>query len=302
MFASVGAAVGKLNPTGVALRQVLAPGAYGFMPTDIHPGKDAEVRSLDTVLGGHVDVRAYPPLDPSKAHVAVIGFHGNGCTADSMDPMWQTLRHQGSVFAVNLPGYGATSVPADGSELELHMAAGVQAVRDHLLHELGFAAAHIVWYGLSLGGSQAAIGLEMTPGSHIAVQNTFTSVTDVTGNVLQKTIGRASGLLAAVASSSGMPRGLKRRDLQYTTDGLDTVSKFKKIRESGSHAGSRLLVLGAEADALMPNAYPATIAHAFYGEDVPKDCLRVAPGATHNSPLDLDSMQLLRTFLEHAGQ
>lgn len=296
--------VNRYNPAAVALRQALFPGAYGYISRDVTPGKGAEVRRLTTVLDGTVDMRAYKPLLDERNHVAIVGFHGNGCTADSMHPMWNGFREFGHVFGVNLPGYGQSSVPDDGMDLELHIGATVQAVRDHLLHELGFAARHIVWYGLSLGGSAAAVGFSMLPGSHLFVQNTFTSVADVAGNVLSKsTLGRFGPSVASLAAASALPSGLERPNLLYVTDCLNTAHKLQTIRAAGKHAraGSRLLVVGAGEDALMAPSFPSTLAHSFYGDDVPDDRLHVVAGATHNSPIhhDVDAIHKIRGFLQN---
>lgn len=292
----------RRNPGAVALRQVLMPGAYGYMPPEIHPGMGAEVRRLTTVLDGTVDLRAYAPHHASRGHAAIVTFHGNACTADSMDPMWQDYRRFGHVIAVNLPGYGKSTTPADGADLELHVAATVQAVRDHLLHELGFSPSTIVWYGMSLGGSAAVIGLQMLPGSHLFVQDTFTSVTDVAGNFLSKTpVGRFGASIASFAVSSGLPAGVGRPNLQYVTDGLNSAAKLAQMQAEGVHAerGSRFLVIGAANDELMAPTYPGTLAHSYYGEDVPIDCLHVVPGATHCSSIDHDgeAVRKIETFL-----
>lgn len=261
----------RINPSSVALRAALAPGmAYGARQPS------AQVLALLTVLGKFADARLYPSRDAARRDRLIIGFHGNGTTADDMDTTWRGLATYGQVLAVNIPGYGGTPAPDNGALLELHMAAGVQAALDYATQVLKIPVENITWYGMSLGGTQAAIGFAMAPGSDLVLHNTLTRVGAVVAEVREQ-----------------------RPNVRYTCDGLNTLQKLRNCHATHVQAGSRLFVVGAEHDEIMGHTFPQELWQAYYGDDAAfEERLCVMPGATHNTPISHDAAHALKAFMQ----
>jgi len=281
---SDGTSFQKFNPIGATVRAAVVPGVYGMVPNRHQPG--GAVLHIQSELGDQVDMRYY---DANHDRI-IVGFHGNGCTVDAMDRTWRRFSQLANVLAVNMPGYGDTSPLSNAATMELHMAANVQAVIEYVTQKLHYEPSAITFYGLSLGGSQAAIGFQMLPGSHLVLHNTFESVQRVIQHILQQSSSGVSSLskpLAAVLSWSALPRGCQTENVKYKTDRLDTLAKLEACRQTHHQAKSRLLVIAAQADEIMAPDFPYHLATAYYGNN-PEECIHIMPNATHNSSIDSD--------------
>lgn len=271
----------KYNPVGTTVRSMIVPGEYGLIPNHHKPASDVKVIHLTSQLGDRVDSRFYTAHNDQL----LIGFHGNGCTIDAMDSTWREFSQLANVLAVNMPGYGRTTVAPNGANLEVHMAANIRAVIQWATKEKGYIASDITFYGLSLGGSQAAIGFSMLPGSHLILHNTFESSAKVIKHILGQSVGaRLAHPLSSLLSWSAFPLGMRESD-GYVTDRLDTFAKLRKSSRTRHDTESRLLVIAADSDEIMSPDFPYNLAQAYYGDDLPPDCVHIMKNATHNSSL-----------------
>lgn len=283
----------RFNPAGLALRSALAPGAQ------LRSRANADRVSLPTVCQFSAAALRYPCQNPRYADSVVIGFHGNGCTAGDMESTWQRFAAYGTVLAVNAPGYGGTPAPANGAELELHMAAVAQAALTYARQTLG--AKRLTWYGLSLGGTSATIGFAMSPGSNLVLHNTLTSARGVAAEVLERQVGswRPVAQSVATVAAQGLPVGRSRPGLHYVTDGLDTLGKLSRCAATHHDAGSRVLVVGAGRDEIMGAQFAEDLWRAFYGDDdAMRQNLNIMPGVGHNAPIAGAAAAQLERFMQ----
>ena len=297
-------AVARLNPTGLLLRASLVPPLYGHTLQPVAKSPYAQVVGLTSPLCDTVDCRLYACRDKSAPKRLVVGFHGNCSTADSLSPIWRWMSQFGSTLAVNLPGYGNTPAPEDPMALELRMAANVQAVAAYAEAE-GYAPGDITWAGISLGGSQAAIGFAMVPGSHALLINTFTQLSHVAAYCARRSLGMFAWPLAWQAATAALPDGWRAPGVNYQTDRLNAVKKLQACRTTHRPAGSRLLVVAAEKDAIMAPEFAMELQHAYYGDDENRTVWApcIMRGATHATPFmsDADTTHAMQDFLTHQG-
>jgi len=127
----------------------------------------------------------------SKAPEAVLFIHGLGCTKESFDTAWDYgLEEQVALVAVDLPGFGESSRPADFSyALEDHA-----AVVAEVLAALPAERLHVVAH--SMGGAVALLLLRSRQAERIV------SFINVEGNL----IGEDCGLLSRPAAELGFER------------------------------------------------------------------------------------------------
>lgn len=285
----------QASPFSNLFLRALVPGLFSPAHKKIYLGDKVAQINLTSALSTRIDCRWYATTDPSRTGKIAITFHGNGDSADSMDPAWQVLRARMNVLAVNAPGYGDSTTPTQMSDVELVMMANVQAVQRYVIETRGFLPADIVWFGYSLGGSQAAMGFANVPGSHLCIENSFTSARDVICAVLAKAVGRHIGCwLTEQSARTALAQGSHTDGVLGATDGLDTRNKLIQAARQGAHyaARSKVFVVVGALDRLMPAHFGPSLAQAYAGpymrylgqapkDDINRGCLFSDPLGEH---------------------
>jgi esterase/lipase len=234
-------------------------GPPDYSRTEVLERLQSKTVSIATLDGIHLD--GVWSQDFGADGSAVVIFHGNACTANSMLEYAEWYRSQGiSVLLVTMRGYpGSEGNAVASGELGFYhdAAAAIQ-----FLIDMGYTKDKVFAHGYSLGGVfAAAAGYYFD--IPVILDHTFTNASAEIGHFakvgiaswipLWLTEGIARGAFPSGSVSDyevGFPGFEKKR---LVTDGLNTLNKVQ-------NTNADLLVIYGENDPLMPCAF----ANAFF--------------------------------------
>jgi hypothetical protein len=223
---------------GPPLRRALYVGPIQ-VPTEesreeLRRGLGAEAVTLETKDKRKVDALYVPGRNKSETRPTAVLFHPNGATLDGMNYFAEYFKEKGlSVVMVTIGGYHTSAPGTRPTELSTYHDA--QAAIDFARTK---GAKKILAFGFSLGGTLACQAGYNNSDVDVIVENTFTSMRDVTRNVLPPPVaGIGAGLI-----NNGFKSG--KTDGIYTTDGLNNKRKVK-------HMKGKFFAIGCKNDDLM---------------------------------------------------
>jgi len=169
----------------------------------------------------------------------VIMFHGNGCILDTLEDTMKLFKRKGlNVLMLTMGGYPGSAEGHPITESSLYH--DVEAAGNYL-KELNIRNDQMIAYGLSLGGALAIQYGVSFPGSHVIADQTFTSIGDVTKNVLRtplnnpfldgivkKIFADATPTIERLVEHILFPHGHGKGNTM--TNGLNSLAKIPKLQ------------------------------------------------------------------------
>lgn len=190
---------------------------------------------------------------PGVERPTVVPFHGNAMKGLDMHELGLMYYRWG--FNVLMPTMGGYPGSSDCKTTEASSIQDTEAVKAYLIEK---QVKHVGYHGLSIGGTLAfqaaavsSAATEQIKALFVVADQTFTSAQDVFSNVV-KNFNLKLGAVAKGVALAAVPPGDKTPIAEnewLQTDGLDNLSKVKKLKEKGI----RLIAIEATQDLLMKN-------------------------------------------------
>lgn len=230
-------------------RRLIFPGssALGSSGPEAHGGE----RIWLDAGGERTEAWLLPARSGAGAGPLLLYAHGNGELIDHWVDAFEPARALGaSALLVEYPGYGRSP----GAASERSIGAAMNAAYDHAVHERGFAPAHIVGWGRSLGGGAVCGLARERPLAALVLESTFTNI-------------------LSMAQRMGLPALLARLLMRDRFDNLGVLQRFP----------GPVLLLHGERDELIPPAEAEALRDAVDGVELHwlpcghNDCARPWP-------------------------
>jgi 2-succinyl-6-hydroxy-2,4-cyclohexadiene-1-carboxylate synthase len=255
-------------------------------------------------------------IPASKSEWPVILLHGFSGSSEEWADTAAALSGAGHVaIAIDLPGHGATAVPADPSRFTMP-----ETVRDlgHVLAGFGYARAH--WHGYSMGG-RIALYLAITEPAQVSsliLESTSPGIAAETERAERRTEDEA---LASEIESRGIAwfvEQWERRPIfasqRRAPEGAVADQRARRLRNRAAGLAGSLRGVGQGAQAFLgtrlggircPTRVLAGELDSTYvaigrsmASAIPEADLTIVPGAGHNIHLEQPGA-FRRALLEH---
>jgi len=269
-------------------RETIFPGAYGKLKVKYleekqqrgeYPqiSKNVVQHNLTSAIGSQVGIWVYhaKPVETSEieAEEIIISFHGNirpsqflnelhehlACAyVDDTDSLAYTsvTDRRRTVVAVDFPGYGASSAPTKGDNLELMLKANNLAVYDWVSTNLvSKSDTGIVLSGRSIGTLSVVSLLDQPRIRGAMLLVPFTNISQLLTNMVmgsKVSFLDSHNIAAQAAIAAAFPSG-HQHDLlsNFQSTSFDTAQQLRKLHDEGLLRNKTIWIIPAEHDELV---------------------------------------------------